>query len=103
MTLSRPGLPAGEVDTTTTAGGVVVDNGDGTITYTPPTGFTGTDTFTYRVTGPDGVEVEATVTITVTEEEEPAVPMIAPVFAIAGLLGGGTLLSRRRPRDRDGS
>ncbi|WP_169736395.1 Ig-like domain-containing protein, partial [Promicromonospora kroppenstedtii] len=66
-----------DVDTTTAEGGTVVDNGDGTVTYTPPAGFTGTDTFTYRVTGPDGVEVEATVTVTVTEDPEPPVPAIS--------------------------
>jgi MYXO-CTERM domain-containing protein len=95
-------IPAGStgwnVDTTTARGGTVVDNGDGSVTYTPPAGFTGTDTFTYRVTGPDGVEHEATVTITVTEEEEPPVPMISPAFALAGLAGTGLLAAVRRRR-----
>jgi hypothetical protein len=86
-----------EVDTATTEGGTVVDNGDGTITYTPPAGFTGTDTL--PVTGPDGVEVEATVTITVTDADEPPVPMIAPAIAVVGLLGGAALLGRRHRSD----
>ncbi|WP_265522741.1 Ig-like domain-containing protein [Oerskovia flava] len=93
------GSSAPSVDTTTANGGTVVDNGDGTITYTPPAGFTGTDTFTYRVTGPDGAEVEATVTITVTEEDEPPVPMVAGGLAVAGLLGlGGVGAARLRSR-----
>ncbi|MGC4128677.1 MAG: Ig-like domain-containing protein [Bergeyella sp.] len=37
------------VPATTTNGGTVVKNADGTITYTPASGFTGTDTFTYEI------------------------------------------------------
>lgn len=33
----------------TTNGGVVADNNDGTVDYTPPAGLVGTDTFTYTV------------------------------------------------------
>ncbi|NND60857.1 MAG: tandem-95 repeat protein [Gammaproteobacteria bacterium] len=48
------------------ANGNVVDNGDGTVTYTPDAGFFGTDTFTYTVT--DGTaSSSATVTVTVNE------------------------------------
>ncbi|MFI2363963.1 cadherin-like domain-containing protein [Promicromonospora sp. NPDC019610] len=90
------GSSAPDVDTTTAEGGTVTDNGDGTVTYTPPAGFLGTDTFTYRVTGPDGVEHEATVTITVTDDDEPPVPMVAPGLAVAGLLGAGLLAAVRR-------
>jgi MYXO-CTERM domain-containing protein len=93
-------IPAGssvpDVDTTTAEGGTVVVNSDGTVTYTPLAGFTGTDTFTYRVTGPDGVEHEATVTITVTEAPKPGGPMIAPAFALAGLAGAGLVAAIRR-------
>lgn len=85
-----------DVDTTTTEGGTVVDNGDGTVTYTPPAGFTGTDTFTYRVTGPDGVEVEATVTVTVTEDPEPPVPAISLAGTALALAGAGVYRLRRR-------
>ena len=47
------------------AGGSVVLNADGSFTYTPDAGFTGTDTFTYVVSdGPGGTDT-ATVTITV--------------------------------------
>ncbi|WP_454729834.1 Ig-like domain-containing protein [Cellulosimicrobium protaetiae] len=96
-------IPAGSsavsVDATSAQGGSVVDNGDGTVTYTPAAGFVGTDTFTYRVTGPDGVERSATVTVTVTEDDEPAVPMVAGGFAAAGLLGAG-LMGLRTVRSR---
>ena len=46
--------------------GGVVDNGDDTVTYTPDSGFSGTDTFTYTVS--DGqASSSATVTVTVSE------------------------------------
>ena len=46
------------------ANGTVVDNGDGTLTYTPNAGHSGADTFTYTVT--DGTDTDtATVTVTV--------------------------------------
>ena len=65
----------------------------------PAAGFVGTDTFTYRVTGPDGVERSATVTVTVTVDDEPAVSMVAGGFAAAGLLGlGGVGAARLRTR-----
>lgn len=41
-------------------------NDDGTVTYTPDSGYAGTDTFTYRVSDPNGAESRpATVTVTV--------------------------------------
>ncbi len=52
--------------------GSVFDNGDGTVIYTPDTGFSGVDSFEYTVT--DGSESdEATVTITVGEVVDLAV------------------------------
>ncbi|WP_226338268.1 Ig-like domain-containing protein [Arthrobacter sp. UM1] len=57
--------------------GTVVYNNDGTYTYTPNTGFSGTDTFTYTITDKrDGHTTTATVTITV-----PAGPTTAPTPA----------------------
>ncbi|MCB1957399.1 MAG: retention module-containing protein, partial [Rhodocyclaceae bacterium] len=47
------------------ANGTATVNFDGTFTYTPNTGFTGTDTFTYVVSDVDGDSSFATVTITV--------------------------------------
>lgn len=51
-------------DTTPPANGSVMVNSDGTITYTPSPGFTGTDTFTYTVTS-GGVTETTTVTVEV--------------------------------------
>ncbi|MCA1683796.1 MAG: tandem-95 repeat protein, partial [Actinobacteria bacterium] len=47
------------------AGGSVILNADGSFTYTPDAGFTGTDTFTYAVSDGKGGTAMATVTITV--------------------------------------
>ena len=48
----------------TAAHGTVVNNNDGTVTYTANAGYVGTDTFTYTVTS-GGVTETATVTVTV--------------------------------------
>jgi hypothetical protein len=50
-------------DATSAQGGTVAC--DAACVYTPPGGFTGTDTFTYTVTDPAGLTSTATVTITV--------------------------------------
>ncbi|MDO7171038.1 Ig-like domain-containing protein [Mariniflexile sp. AS56] len=60
-------------DSVTTNQGKIVDNRDGTYTYSPASGFLGEDTFTYticdRETPPNCST--ATVTITVTDEGDP--------------------------------
>lgn len=48
------------------ANGTTIINGDNTITYLPRPGFSGTDTFTYRITDYENDVSAATVTITVT-------------------------------------
>ncbi len=45
--------------------GTVADNGDGTLTYTPDTGFYGTDSFGYAIRDPSGSTDSAIVTVTV--------------------------------------
>ncbi|MEQ9641080.1 MAG: S8 family serine peptidase [Alphaproteobacteria bacterium] len=61
--------------------GIVADNGDGTLTYTPDAGFSGDDSFTYTVD--DGQGGSDTATVTVSVAEPPAGP--APVlFDAAG-------------------
>jgi CSLREA domain-containing protein len=49
---------------TSTSGGTVTLNSDGGFTYTPPSGFTGTDSFVYTVSDGTGTDT-ATVTLTV--------------------------------------
>ncbi|MEV7974382.1 Ig-like domain-containing protein [Cellulomonas sp. NPDC089187] len=55
--------------------GTAVLNEDGTVTYTPAAGFSGTDTFTVTVV--DSLGQVATATVTVTVGEAPAPPTVA--------------------------
>lgn len=58
--------PASVVVSDTSQGGTVVSNGDGTVSYTPPRGWRGTDTFTYTVEDTLGAPSnEATVRVNV--------------------------------------
>ncbi|MDA3946074.1 MAG: Ig-like domain-containing protein, partial [Helicobacteraceae bacterium] len=52
-------------DATSANSGTVTYNNDGTFTYTPFSGFTGTDTFTYTLTDDDGETSTATVSVDV--------------------------------------
>ncbi len=52
------------------AHGTVVNNGDGTVTYTPDSGWSGTDSYTYTVTS-GGVTETATVNVTVRTASAP--------------------------------
>jgi hypothetical protein len=45
------------------SGGSVTLNGNGSFRYTPNPGFVGSDSFTYRITDPDGLSSTATVSI----------------------------------------
>ncbi len=49
------------------ANGTAVVNEDGTVTYTPDTGFSGEDSFTYTISDGNGGTDTATVTVTVVE------------------------------------
>jgi hypothetical protein len=61
------------------ANGSVVWNADGTYTYTPNTGFSGVDSFTYEVTAPDGQKSSATQFITI--QAAVVTPAPAPTLA----------------------
>ncbi|HHB77567.1 MAG TPA: tandem-95 repeat protein, partial [Desulfobulbus sp.] len=52
-------------DAASTHDGTVISNNDGTFTYTPATGFNGTDTFSYTIADADGETSTAIVTMTV--------------------------------------
>jgi uncharacterized repeat protein (TIGR01451 family) len=60
------GLRVTSFDATSARGGSVTVNPDGTYTYVPASGFSGTDTFTYTATDANGATYTQTVTITVT-------------------------------------
>jgi beta-glucanase (GH16 family) len=51
---------------TTAHGGTVVQNANGTFTYTPATNFVGTDTYNYTLNDTAGLTATGTVTLTVT-------------------------------------
>lgn len=57
LTLVDPTVPAEQ--------GTLVDNGDGTVTFTPAAGFSGPATITYTVSDPEGLTDEGTATVTV--------------------------------------
>ena len=58
--------PTSAVVTVDPSSGTVVNNGDGTFTYTPEAGFVGADSFTYAIADTDSATATATVAITVT-------------------------------------
>lgn len=58
-------LTVSSYDKTSTSGGSVSMNPDGSFSYTPPANFNGTDSFTYQACDPDGLCAKATVNITV--------------------------------------
>ncbi|MDX1486081.1 MAG: Ig-like domain-containing protein, partial [Alphaproteobacteria bacterium] len=59
------GDPLSVTGVTQGANGTVVNNGDGTLTYTPDADFNGTDSFTYTVSDGNGGSDSATVEVTV--------------------------------------
>lgn len=81
--------PSGSVfaQTSQPANGSVVWNNDGTYIYTPTAGFSGSDSFTYEITAPDGQKVSATQLITVqaavaTPTPAPTQAAVAPPIAV---------------------
>ena len=96
-------LPFSDVDNTAAAlalslppltaqGGAVIDNGDGSVTYTPAGGFSGVDSFTYFVTDPEGlVSSVETVTVLVGDVATPPTVQSAQAFDIT--IAGGLAAS----------
>ena len=71
--LANDSDPDGDALTISSVGaaahGTVVNNGDGTLTYTPAAGFIGVDTFTYTICAPEGcLTSSSTAAVTVTVE-----------------------------------
>ena len=55
------------------ANGTAVNNGDGTVTYTPDLNFTGTDAFTYTADDENGGTDTATVSVSIGEVNDPPI------------------------------
>jgi VCBS repeat-containing protein len=101
VSFAAPGLLANDADAdvpanTLTAAkltdplpGAVSVNADGSFTYAPASGYSGTDSFTYRAFDGSAYSTSATVTITVTEGNQ------SPVLATIGnkTVDEGTLLT----------
>ncbi|HVT77629.1 MAG TPA: Ig-like domain-containing protein [Acidimicrobiales bacterium] len=66
------GQPLTATATSSPAHGTVTLHGDGSLTYTPATGYFGEDSFTYKACDRHGVCAGATVHITVTEDPQPS-------------------------------
>jgi hypothetical protein len=85
------------MDSASRQGGSLQNNGDGTITYTPATGFTGRDIFNYTITGDGGGRDVGTVLVTVGDRAGVTTGTSggggSPDFV---LLAGLALLYRRR-------
>ncbi|GAB3840332.1 LamG-like jellyroll fold domain-containing protein [Kribbella italica] len=81
LTVSAPGVLANDTDAngndltaggaTQPANGTVTLAADGSFTYTPKAGFSGTDTFTYKASDGTAASAATTVTITVEPDEQP--------------------------------
>lgn len=112
LTIAAPGLLANDSDPDGDAiiaaqfsqgvqGGVVTLVTDGSFTYTPPDGFTGTDTFTYRIF--DGVAFSDLATITMMVGAANAVPTDIALTNATVLenLPAGTLIGLLAATDPD--
>lgn len=88
LNVARPGVLTNDTDpegTTLTAlkvsnpaNGTLTLNADGSLTYTPSQGFSGTDTFTYKANDGTADSNVATVTITVRDITAPTVSSVTP-------------------------
>jgi GTPase SAR1 family protein len=75
------------ISVTNPSNGTVVINPDGTITYTPRSGFNGNDTFSYTIRDDAGNQDTATVTVTV-RPQIIILPIIDNLLRTGGLGGG---------------
>jgi len=70
--------PSSAIEIAAPSNGTLVNNSDGTFTYTPNPGFTGSDNFVYEICDTDPLCDTATVSITVTPPNDPPVAHADP-------------------------
>ncbi len=75
-------LSVSAADTTSAQGGTVVNNGNGTFTYTPAANFNGSDSFGYTVSDGNGGTAQGTVTIAVNAVNDAPVITSGQVFNV---------------------
>ncbi|MBN8625690.1 MAG: tandem-95 repeat protein, partial [Planctomycetes bacterium] len=68
------GTPQLSLPMTTTEGGTLTDNYDGTYTYAPPPGFSGTDSFVYSLSDDEQSSDDAAVYLNVAPNQAPSSP-----------------------------
>ncbi|MEM8970539.1 MAG: cadherin-like domain-containing protein [Pseudomonadota bacterium] len=73
--------------------GTLIDNADGTLTYTPNTGFVGSDTFAYTVSDGNGGTAQASATITVTDSSLPSPLLESGPHILTGLVAQAPVLT----------
>ncbi|MDC1299777.1 Ig-like domain-containing protein, partial [Pseudomonadales bacterium] len=76
------GSDATVISATSSRGGQVEINADGTLNYTPPQDFTGIDAVTYTARNGDGIESTATLSVEVTPENDPPVAVVDAVTTL---------------------
>lgn len=107
LSVEAPGLLANDTDAdgddltatglTQPANGDVVLEANGSFTYTPDSGYFGTDTFTYKASDGAATSAATTVTITVEEGEQPPVNTAPVAGADAYAAVGGQPLTLPAP------
>jgi hypothetical protein len=94
ITNDSPSLDGGNVWSLVSGGepahGTVTVSPTGGFVYTPVTGYTGSDSFTYQIIDADGDIDTATVTLTVAAVATPAIESVALSLSEEGLPGGWT-------------
>ena len=86
---------------TTTEGGRVVLNADGSFLYTPPADFNGVDTFAYTIADGNGGTATATASIDVGPVNDAPVAVDDAITAIEGIATRGNLLDNDFDPDGD--
>ena len=89
------------VTSASAANGSVVINADGSLTYTPDAGFSGSDTISYEISDGNGGTASATVDVTVSDTNDMPVAQDDSIAATEGNTRIGNVLSNDSDPDGD--